>query len=157
MNTPTEIRRIADQRLLEAKILVDSPLSTSYEGAYYLAGYCVELHLKARICELLDLPDLFLDAEASATNQASSSHAQVGKLFKLHELTKLVSLAGLSRKLEHEVVGNPSLIANWSVIKKWKETKRYSPPGSIDKIAVERLIDSIENPQTGFLQWMLKH
>lgn len=155
MNTPTDIRRIADQRLLEAKILVDSPLSTSYEGAYYLAGYCVELHLKAKICERLELPDLFLDAESSANNQASFSHSQIGKFFKLHELSKLLLLSGLSQRLDREVITNPDLVANWSVIKGWKETKRYSSPGLISKSAAKSLIDAIENTQNGFLQWIL--
>ncbi len=155
MNSPAKIRRIADQRLLEAKILVDSPLSASYEGAYYLAGYCVELYLKAKICERLDLPDLFQDADSSVTNQASFSHTQVGKLFKLHELPKLLLLSGLSQRLDRETIANQDLVANWSVIKGWKETKRYSPPGLISKSAAESLIDAIQNTQNGFLQWIL--
>ena len=94
MTNPDEIRRIADRRLEEAGLLFRSGF---FEGAYYLAGYTVELHLKAKICERLDLYDLFEDAESSVANRASFSNLQIGRLFKVHELQKLLLLSGLSK------------------------------------------------------------
>ena len=47
-----ELKALAATRLLEAKSLFNKRL---YDGACYLAGYVVELALKARICKTLDL------------------------------------------------------------------------------------------------------
>lgn len=148
MNTPTEIRRIADQRLLEAKILVASPLIASYEGAYYLAGYCVELYLKAKICETLDLNDLFSD---------TSSAKKVATVFKSHRLEELMLLTGLNRKFESDLAANKDLANAWSYITKWNEAKRYVPLGQISKLEAEKLIYAIEDLKNGFLQWILQH
>jgi hypothetical protein len=153
MTTPDEIRQIADQRLKEAKLLQ----SQFPEGAYYLAGYCVELYLKARICELLNLPDLFADAEALSTNQPSFSNSQLGKLFKIHDLPKLVLLAGWWTKLENDKAADRTLSGNWAKIILWKETKRYAQIGSISSALASELIEAIDHPQTGFLQWMRKN
>ncbi len=151
MTNPDEIKAIAEQKLAEAKHLLAGGFN---EGAYYLAGYCVELYLKARICEVLGLDDLFVDAEASVSNQASPSNREIGKVFKIHDLPKLVLLAGLSQKLEAESTTNPFLLVNWSVLKDWRETKRYARPGSISRQAVELHINAIENPQNGFVTWI---
>ena len=56
MTSPTEIKKIADIRLEEAKILLEKD---KFNGAFYLAGYSVELYLKAKICRVFGIPDLF--------------------------------------------------------------------------------------------------
>ena len=50
MTDPLDIRDLSHQRLIEARILFrnDKP-----DGAFYLAGYAVELMRKYRICERL--------------------------------------------------------------------------------------------------------
>jgi len=54
MTNASSIRRIADAHLVSAKLLYQQG---QYLRATYLGGYSVELHLKARIVELLDFPD----------------------------------------------------------------------------------------------------
>ncbi|MDG6028095.1 MAG: HEPN domain-containing protein [Candidatus Brocadia sp.] len=39
---------------MEAKALFDKGL---YDGSCYLAGYVIELALKARVCKILDMTD----------------------------------------------------------------------------------------------------
>jgi HEPN domain-containing protein len=56
MTNASSIRRVADAHLVSAKLLYRQG---QYLRATYLGGYSVELHLKARIVELLDLPDLY--------------------------------------------------------------------------------------------------
>ncbi len=148
MNSPAEIRRIADQRLLEAKILLQSPANKHYDGAYYLAGYCVELYLKAKICEALDLDDLFSD---------TSMAKKITATFKSHRLEELMLLTGLNRKFELAKSANIALASSWSQIKLWNESKRYLPPGTILRAEVEELMSAIEDPQNGFLQWIRQH
>lgn len=56
MKTVAHIKELAKTRLEEAKILC---AAGKYDGAFYLAGYSVELMLKAKICEHFDIDDLY--------------------------------------------------------------------------------------------------
>jgi HEPN domain-containing protein len=58
MKNPIEIRELAIQRLAEARILLNNGMC---DGAFYLAGYSVELSLKSRICEKFGIPNLLDD------------------------------------------------------------------------------------------------
>ncbi|MGD9838066.1 MAG: hypothetical protein AB7F72_05030 [Afipia sp.] len=85
-------QQLAESRLAEAKLLSANGLSS---GAYYLAGYAVECALKARIASDFranEIPDL----------------KRVQKIYS-HDLTSLLSLAGLTDLLEAEKDRNPSL------------------------------------------------
>ena len=54
--TRAEFQQLAEQRLLEAKALLDQG---KWDGAYYLAGYAVELALKACVIKMLLATDAF--------------------------------------------------------------------------------------------------
>lgn len=56
MKTIAEIKQLSKLRLEEAEILC---IAGKYDGAFYLAGYSVELMLKAKICENFDMDNLF--------------------------------------------------------------------------------------------------
>jgi len=60
MKNPKEIFRIAESRISEANILLAAGY---YDGAFYLAGYSIEMALKAKICLHLDIPNLFEDSK----------------------------------------------------------------------------------------------
>ena len=47
MNSNIEIRQLAEERLKDAQVLL---ANERHEGAFYLAGYAVELTLKAKVC-----------------------------------------------------------------------------------------------------------
>ena len=56
MNNPKSIQSSADARIIEAESLC----ANGHNGlAFYVAGYAVELYLKARICRVLNIPDFF--------------------------------------------------------------------------------------------------
>lgn len=48
MKHPSNIKNLAWQRLDEAKVLFRNK---KFEGAFYLAGFSVELMLKSKACE----------------------------------------------------------------------------------------------------------
>lgn len=56
IETRTEFQQLAQERLQEAKALLDLG---KWSGAYYLAGYAVELALKACIIKMLMATDAF--------------------------------------------------------------------------------------------------
>jgi HEPN domain-containing protein len=79
IETRAEFQEMAGRRLEEAKVLLDQG---RWDGAYYLAGYAVELALKACIIKLLLTRDDFPEKEFSRNCYT-------------HDLEKLVGLAGL--------------------------------------------------------------
>ncbi|MGO9315536.1 MAG: HEPN domain-containing protein [Syntrophobacteraceae bacterium] len=140
MLTRAALKELAKSRLKEAKVLCDCGL---YDGAHYLAGYVVELALKARICRVLDVdfPD----------------KGEISQSFKTHNLKTLLGLAGLSTKFENAKVNNPGLLASWSTIEKWSETFRYDPVGTSEEEKTKDFIDAIENPNDGIFTWIKKY
>src|SRR6185437_13757784 len=74
----TDFQNLANERIAEAKILLDAG---KWSGAYYLAGYAVECGLKACIAKLTK-PDEFPDKN-------------FGAKCWIHEIEPLVKLAGL--------------------------------------------------------------
>lgn len=87
MPSKNELKALSRTRLKEVKALYDSGL---YDGASYLAGYVIELALKARICKHLDVND-YLDG------------GQISQSFKTHKLENLIILSGLSNKFSTEL------------------------------------------------------
>jgi len=100
MDNVTEIVKLAETRLKEAKVLFDHQL---YDGCIYLAGYSVELMLKAKIAQLLDLDDLFVNYENRVTRS-----------FKVHRLQDLAMYAGLHNDISSG--NNGTFDSYWSFI-----------------------------------------
>ncbi len=140
--TYTALKIIAQNRYDEAVILLDS---NHYQGAYYLAGYSVEMAFKARICKVLGEEDFFEQATF--------------KDFKIHNLKDLLILSGLRRIFEDDKRRLPDLEDHWSLIQNvWSEQLRYEVIGNKSQQDTQALLNAISNPQkTGLLQWIQKH
>jgi len=130
-----EFQELSEQRLAEAKVLLDQG---KWDGAYYLAGYAVELALKACIIKALLATDEF--PEKGFTNDCYT-HA-VGKLVKLAKLKDAQKIA---------TDADPDLLANWTLAEAWSEEKRYH---RIDKHEAEDLYTAIADAAHGVLPWI---
>ena len=143
MKTVAEIQGLFAKRLEEARLL----LSNGYfEGAFYLAGYAIELMLKARICKHLEIEDFYL-----------KQPEPLRKAYFIHNIEQLLTLSGLRRKYEDETDpskgSNKALNKHWNKICSWNEAARYDcHVQQKDAIA---LINAIDNPKNGFLPWLL--
>ena len=117
MTNPSDIRQLADLRIIEAENLntVGYP-----DGSFYLAGYAVELYLKAKICENLNLPTFY-------TQYAPKT--DLSKTFLIHNLERLMLLSGLLPKFEAEMAINPIFKVHWLKIELWSEKSRYDVQG----------------------------
>ena len=82
-----ELRKIADNHLKAAELSFDAGL---YENAIYVGGYCIECLLKARICDRLELDDLF---------DPLFDKKEMARQFKTHDLVALLYHAGFKKKL----------------------------------------------------------
>ncbi len=139
--TRTEYQQIATLRLDEAELLLTQG---KYNGCCYLAGYVLELALKAAICKAMDNEDFF-DILKNETLRA----------FKIHNLKELIILAGLSRKYNNLKVVNPILYDNWLVIFdeiRWSEQLRYQMVMTQNN--AENMILAINEPKNGILEWI---
>ncbi len=139
--TRPEFQQIALLRLDEAETLL---LQGKYDGCCYLAGYALELALKAVICNTMD-NDSFFDALKSETARA----------FKIHNLKELIILAGLSRKYNNLRIDNPTVYDNWLVILdeiRWSEQLRYQM--IMTQQNAENMINAIIEPENGILEWI---
>jgi HEPN domain-containing protein len=102
-----DLQELSRLRLKEAKALLAGQF---YDGAYYLAGYSIELALKACIAKGIkrhDFPDKKLIVEAHT-----------------HAIVRLVQMAGLEADLQIRLK-NETFQGNWNVVKDWSENSRY--------------------------------
>ncbi len=144
MNSRQEIQQLTHLRLKEAKVLFANGL---YDGAVYMAGYSVELALKASICKALDVDDFFSTGKYTQT-----------KTLKTHNLADLLVFSGLQTKFRIEQANNTPTFQQWSHLSSiWSEQLRYMPEGTYRKKDAEQIISAIENPNNGILIWIQKH
>ncbi len=134
--TITELKILAELRLKEAKELYAQGL---YDGACYLAGYAVELALKAKICKLLDI--IFYPETGD-----------IGKAYKTHKLTDLITLAGLRSDLSSRII-TVDFENNWLTVDQWSEQWRYSPPTKNQQEATN-FLNAMEDPANGIFTWI---
>ncbi len=120
---------------MEAKALLDLE---KWDGAYYLAGYAVELALKACIIKMVMATDAFPDKEFS-------------KNCYTHDIDTLVGLAKLDAVLKLATDAEPVVKSKWATVRDWSEKKRYH---RIDKAEAEALYTAIAEDTHGVLPWI---
>lgn len=132
----SDLRANAEQKLADAILLLRSG---SYSNAYYLAGYAVELGLKACI----------------ASRIAADTVPDKGLLtgFLSHEFGKLVGLAGLAGPLKSEMDGDAAFAANWAIVSEWSPDARYEAK---DAMSAQIMVQALSDAQTGVLRWIRK-
>ena len=141
-----ELRKIADNHLKAAESSFDAGL---YENAIYTGGYCVECLLKARICDLLELDNLF---------DPLFEKKEMAKAFKTHDLVALFYLAGFKKKFLLAKSTNFDLSNYWDYLcKNWSEQVRYDIVGSKTRIEAEIFLKAINDPLNGVKKWILMH
>jgi HEPN domain-containing protein len=129
----TNFRRLAEIRIVEARVLIDN---RKYDGGYYLAGYAVECGLKACIAKLTKVYDF----PPKSVNE-----------YYTHDLEKLVKTAGLTIERNTDAATDPDLAANWQVVKDWSEQSRYQ---QWTKAQATSLYDAVTDNSHGVLPWI---
>ena len=135
MNTPSTIRLLADTRINEAESLF---ASEHYDLAFYIAGYAVELYLKARICQLLNIPDFF----DFGNRTKFENEDNITKPYKVHNFAQLLVLSGLLAE-HNKMLSDHNFKNDWLILGTWNESMRYS--SNKNPIEVREFIDSVKN------------
>jgi HEPN domain-containing protein len=138
IDTRVEFQELALTRLEEAKALLDVG---KWDGAYYLAGYAVELALKACIIRSLMVTDSFPEKDFS-------------KDCYTHDYRKLIAAARLAPEWESTMQADARFAANWATVKVWSEVMRYC---RIDEMESRELCDAIDESLHGVLPWLKTH
>ena len=102
------LQRLSDIRLSEAKVLLDNEY---YSGAYYLLGYSVECALKACIAKQVQRHDF-------------PSRPTVIDSYT-HYLRLLLKVSDLELDLLEELIKNPALDRNWTMVRDWTVDSLY--------------------------------
>lgn len=134
----SDLQRLSELRLGDAQLLLEAG---HLESAYYLLGYAVECTLKSRIAMRIrefDFPDKKLANECY-----------------VHDLSKLLSVAGLKNQLVWDGKENEALERNWSLVKEWSEDARYEPV--MDREQVIAFFAAVTDPSNGVLPWLMKY
>jgi HEPN domain-containing protein len=129
-----ELIRLAEEKLADAKLLLDNGRPGN---AYYLAGYAIELLLKAAI---------------SARFQANTlpDPSWLKDVFQ-HNLEKLIKLAQFDDEIKHSSDADAEFKGRWDIVLEWKETSRYYARSRRD---ADALIAAIDDPLHGVFQWL---
>lgn len=130
----TDFQKLSAARRREAKHLLDK---RQFDGAYYLAGYTIELALKAVI----------------AKSFLRHTWPELGFVNKIHthDLGKLVEFAGLESIRKQEIAADPDFLINWQTVKDWNEQSRYK---RWSRSETENLYTAIANRRHGVLRWI---
>lgn len=129
----SELQAAAADRLQDAEALF---LSARFASAIAMGVYSLEIHLKVRICQKLNLHALPL-------------------LFEIHDLEGLLVLCGLQPARN---------LASAAVIKNWYDVAsqallinqlRYQPSSNWTQAQVQTFLEQLRDPPDGVLPWLL--
>ena len=135
--TRTHLQSVSEKKIQDAQILF---LNQSYSNAYYLAGYAVEIGLKACIARSMlanTIPPL-----------------DIVRNFATHKFDVLVGLAGLQGELNEQKQNNVDFSTNWAIVSRWGPDFRYETK---DITSAQSIIDSIVDQNSGVLNWIRTH
>lgn len=128
------------QRLAQAKV-DDAALlwrHDRYSNAYYLAGYAVELALKACISRQI-LKETLPDPKF------------IREVYSGHNLANLLKLAGLQREHKDRLDSDAYFAANWALVVEWSPEARYKVT---DKYTAGLMLDAVQNSNSGIFPWI---
>lgn len=132
-----EFQALAEERIVDARALL---AVGQWSAAYYLAGYAVECGLKACILKRVTAGAEIIFADRRFSDKCWT-----------HAVEPLLELAGLEDAFEADLVANPALEKNWSLICAWNEQARYQ---TTDQDDAQKLFDAITDPTNGVMSWI---
>jgi HEPN domain-containing protein len=133
----SDLQAYAQSKIDDAALLL---ANRRYSNAYYLAGYAVELGLKACIA-----------AQVSAETLPDKSFV---RNILQHDFRILIGLAGLAGALKDQEDRDASFATNWAIAAQWVPDARYE---AFDPMSAQLLVQAIGDPNSGVLQWIKTH
>lgn len=133
----TDLQAIALSKSEDAVLLLHHG---RFSNAYYLAGYAVEIALKACIAlrfRAEHLPDRRL---------VNAIHT--------HNVNELLFHSGLKDLLDQKLQDDPRFEDNWTQVCGWSPDSRYS---SVGALTAQAMVQAVSDPQRGILEWIKEY
>lgn len=134
MLTAADACILAEERLEEAKLLLQAD---RFSGAYYLAGYAIEIGLKAVIAKRF-------------TADAIPDKSLVLSTYS-HDLRALVTVAQLSTGLDQRQQSSEAFAGFWLTASQWSERSRYA---ITDDVKAREMVAAVADPDEGVFAWL---
>lgn len=134
------LRTLAESRIREAGVLLDA---RHPGGAHYLAGYAVELGLKACIAAQFradEIPDWAISRDFLRDG---------------HNLSKLLQVANLTAHHDAEMERSEAFERNWRSVLTWRPDSRYEATAT--QALAEQLVRAVDDLDDGVLAWIRTH
>jgi hypothetical protein len=128
-----DLQIAAADRLLDAEALFTAG---RYASTIAMGVYALEIHLKVRICQRLNLTAL-------------------PRAFEIHELQGLLILTGL---LAARLAAPPQVQLNWEYLADEAERindLRYAPSANWSQSDAQTFLQKLRDPPNGVLPWLL--
>lgn len=133
----TTLQRLAETKYKDARLLFEHQ---RFSNSYYLAGYAVEIAIKAVIA--------FQFAAETIPDKSF-----VNSIYS-HRFSDLIGAAGLTRALKQRQDRFSDFATNWGIVNGWSEAKRYE---MIDEITSRLMIEAVGSEPHGVLPWLKMH
>ena len=130
----TDLQSIAQAKVDDAHLLFQNG---RFSNSYYLAGYAIEIALKACI--------------AAQISAETIPDKDILRKVLNHEFPVLVGLAGLATALKEQQDCDSLFAANWAIVLEWKPDVRYE---STDSTAAQQMLSALTDAASGVLQWI---
>ena len=130
----TDLQAVAQSKIDDAQYLL---ANKSYSNAFYLAGYAVEIGLKACIAK-----QFFADAIPDKKFVMD---------IHVHDLRRLIGLAGLTAELRTKEATSRQFSLNWALVTEWTPEVRY---GAVDAMTARVMLLAITDTTDGVLPWI---
>ncbi len=130
----TKLQMSAQDMLDDATLLLKYG---RFSNSYYVAGYAVELGLKACVAAQIEAETI--------------PGKDILKGILSHEFPQLAKLAGLKADLERQQNQDLDFDSNWNVILDWSPDARYERK---DRESCEALVAAIADPVSGVFAWI---
>lgn len=130
----SRLTALAEEKARDASLLLEHG---RYANAYYLAGYSVEIGLKAIIA-------------GEFRNDTLPDRAFVNNVHT-HRLNELTRLAGLTTVLKAKQMASRKFRSNWALVADWTEQMRYE---DTEAVLAKAMVDAVCGDQDGVLQWL---
>jgi HEPN domain-containing protein len=129
-----ELEALAQEKLDDAAALI---ADSRWSSGYYLAGYAVELALKACIAKVFKADTI---PDKDLVNATYS-----------HNFRSLVGTAGLGADLRNTEQADANFAANWGVVNSWSPNARYA---RATQQQAEELLRAISDQGDGVFAWI---
>lgn len=130
----TELIKLAEAKASDAVLLLKNGRNSN---AYYLAGYAIEIGLKAIIA-------------GEFRNDTLPDKGFVNSAYT-HKLDDLVRLAGIATALKTRQQSSPAFDSNWAIVANWSEQTRYEVT---DVMTANAMLSAVSDAQNGVLPWL---